>query len=197
WLENSLAAFFFKNDFFDYYQVHGWTAYAVQQLTPLVQLSAGFRDDEYRSLRNHTDWALFGGDGFRLNPSVDAGRMRSFVFAFEGGRVGGLDYLPAGIAFRTEVELGRGLGSDFAFNRYLGEVRGYLPVGRFSSLSLRLRAGLADGDFVPIQKQFTLGGVGSVRAYPQNAFFGTRMLLGNVEYAFDEVDLFDGWIGDL
>lgn len=211
WIENSLAAFFFKNDFFDYYEVEGWTGYAVQQLTPYAQLSAGFRSDEYRSLAKNTSWAVFGGDGFRLNPAVDEGQMYSFAFALEGGRIRGLDYLPRGVAFRTEVELGQGLGGDFSFNRYLGDVRTYLPLTRYSAFSFRLRGGVVEGDAVPVQKAFTLGGVGSVRGYPQNAFFGTRMLLGNVEYAVNEVSIFDdvldgiqlfgfadaGWVNDM
>ncbi len=209
WLENSLAAFLFKYDFFDYYEIQGWTVYAVQQLSPYTQLSAGFRHDDYRSLDRNTNWALFGGDPFRVNPWIDEGDMRSVVLAFEGGRVRGIDYLPRGIAFRTEAEFGRGMGGDFAFNRYLGDVRVYLPATHRSAVSLRLRGGLLDGGDLPIQKYFTLGGVGSVRAYPQNAFLGTRMLLANVEYAtqdFSLVDVIDdvqflgfadaGWVND-
>ena len=60
-----------------------------------------------------------------------------------------------------------------------------------------MRGGTAFGGDVPFQKGFTLGGVGSVRAYPQNAFAGTRVLLGNVEYAFEDVSLFDDVVDDL
>jgi gas vesicle protein len=196
WLENSLAAFLFENDFFDYHEVEGFTFYAVQRITPYVQLSAGYRDEDYRSLEKVTGWSLFDGDGFALNPPIDEGEMRSFVFAFEGGRVVGLHSLPRGVAFRFEAELGDGLGGDFAFNYYLGDARLYVPITRFSSLGLRLRGGLTSGDFVPLQKQFTLGGIGSVRAYAQNSFPGTRMLLGNAEYIVDDIDLLDDWLDD-
>lgn len=197
WLENSLAAFLFKNDFFDYYEVQGWTLYAVQQLTPYAQFSAGYRSDDYSSLDRNTNWALFGGDDFRDNPAIDDGEMRSFVFAFEGGRIGDMDYLPRGLAFRTEAEFGKGLGGDFSFNRFLGDVRAYVPTSYHSTLSLRLRGGYLDGDNAPIQKHFTIGGLGSVRGYPQNLFFGTRTLLGNVEFAFDDVSLFDEILDDV
>ncbi|MCH8961121.1 MAG: BamA/TamA family outer membrane protein [Bacteroidetes bacterium] len=196
WLENSLAAFFFENDFFDYHEVEGWTLYAVQRITPYVQMSAGYRDEDYRSLRKHTGWSLFDGDGFASNPPIDEGQMQSFVFAVEGGRVRGLHSLPSGAAFRFEAEIGEGLGGDFAFNRYVGDARFYIPITPFSSLGLRLRGGLTTGDFVPLQKQFTLGGIGSVRAYDQNSFPGTRMLLGNVEYIVDDIDLL-GFADDL
>lgn len=196
WIENSLAAFFFKNDFFDYYQVEGWTVYGIQQLSTYAQLSAGYRADTYSSLTRNTSWALFGGEGFRPNPAVEEGRMHSLVFAFEGGRVEGLEYLPSGAAFRAEVEIGDGLGGDFSFNRYVADGRAYLPVSRHSTLALRLRGGLATGT-PPIQKLFDIGGVGTVRAYPQNAFYGSRMLLGNVEYAFEDVQLFDELVDDV
>ncbi len=123
--------------------------------------------------------------------------MQSILFAFEGGRVESLSDLPRGAAFRLEAEFGDGLGGGFAFNRYVADGRLYLPLSYASSLGLRLRGGLATGDFVPLQKIFTLGGIGSVRAYPQNAFPGTRMLLGNAEYVLGDValldDLFDGF----
>ncbi len=197
WLENSLAAFFFENDFFDYYEAEGWTVYAVQRLTPYAQLSAGYRQEEYRTLTKETGWSLFAGDGFPDNPPIDEDRMQSILFAFEGGRVESLSDLPRGAAFRLEAEFGDGLGGGFAFNRYVADGRLYLPLSYASSLGLRLRGGLATGDFVPLQKIFTLGGIGSVRAYPQNAFPGTRMLLGNAEYVLGDValldDLFDGF----
>ncbi len=209
WGENTAAAFFFNQDYFDYFETEGWTLYAVAHLTPFVQMSAGFRRDAYRSLDRRTSWSLFGGDGFRENPAVREGDMNSFVLAFEGGRVHDFDERPRGAAFRLEAELGEGLGGDFSFNRYTADVRAYAPFGG-AGLNVRLRGGLTTGD-APIQKTFTLGGVGSVRAYPQNVFPGTRMLLANVELAFyegtplneilwDDLQLFGlfdaGWVND-
>ncbi len=191
WLENSLAAFFFENDFFDYHQVEGWTLYAVQRISPYLQVSAGYRDEDYQSLDKNTGWSLFKGDGFFENPLIDEGDMNSFVFALEGGRVAGLHSLPRGAAFRVEAEFSDGLGSDFAFNRYIADGRVYLPVTSFSSLGLRMRGGLTTGDFIPLQKQFTIGGIGTARGYTQNSIIGTRMLLANAEYVVDDVDFFD------
>ena len=197
WLENSLAAFFFENDFFDYYEVEGWTFYAVQRISPYIQFSAGYRDEIYRTLDKNTGWSLFKGDGFAENPAIDDGDLNSLIFALEGGRVRGLHSLPRGIAFRAEVEISDGIGGDFAFNRYIGDARAYIPVTEFSSLGLRLRGGVTTGDFIPLQKQFTIGGIGSVRGYIQNSFLGSRMLLGNVEYIVDGIDLFDDLFDDI
>ena len=197
WLENSLAAFLFENDFFNYHEVEGFTLYAVQRITPYLQMSAGYREDEYRSLEKVTGWSLFDGDGFPLNPPIDEGDMQTFVFSIEGGRVRGLHSLPSGAVFRFEAEIGEGIGGDFDFSRYVGDARFYIPITPFSSLGMRLRGGLTTGDFVPVQKHFTLGGIGSVRAYDQNSFPGTRMLLGNVEYIVDDVDLLDDVFDDI
>ena len=195
WIENSLAAFFFENDFFDYYQVEGWTFYGVQRLTPYAQLSAGYRSEEYSSLERNTRWSVFGGNGFRFNPPVDEARINAFVIALEGGRVYGYRTIPRGTAFRAEVELA-GLGGDFTYTRYLADARFYIPTTRHSSYGFRLRGGLVNGD-VPLQKEFVLGGIGSVRGYPQNAFAGTKMLLANVEYVVDNLSLFDDLFEDL
>ncbi|MFQ5572181.1 MAG: DUF5686 family protein [Rhodothermales bacterium] len=196
WLENSLAALTFENDFFDYYDVEGWTLYAVQRITPFIQVSAGYRQDDYRSMEKETSWSLFDGNGFPFNPPIDEGRMQSFIFTAEGGSVQGLHSLPNGAVFRLEAEIGKSIGGDFSFNRYIADARVYLPLSYFSSLGLRLRGGLATGDFVPLQKEFSLGGIGSVRAYPQNGFAGTRMLLGNAEYIIDDISIFNGWFDD-
>lgn len=196
WLENSLGGFLFENDFFDYYETEGWTFYGVQRLTPFAQVSAGYRTEEHRSLERNTFYSVFQSGTFRENIVADEGRMASAVFTLEGGRVRGLQSLPRGVAFRAEAELGQGLGGDFSFNRYTGDVRTYMPLNRFSSLSLRLRGGLATGD-VPLQKQYTIGGQGSLRGYPQNALFGERLVLANAEYTVAEVDLLDDLFDDL
>lgn len=190
WAENSAAAFLFKTDFFDYFQTEGYTLYSVARLTPALQATIAYRSDDYTSLRRNASWSLFGGDDFRFNPGVREGRMQSMVLAIDGGQIRGLRWIPSGVAFRAEAELGDGLGGDFAFNRYQGDVRAYLRPSRDTGLALRVRGATSDGD-VPVQKRFTLGGAGSLRAYPQNAFRGSRMLLANAEVTLYDVRLLD------
>jgi hypothetical protein len=193
WSENSLGAFFFENDFFDYYETEGWTVYSAARLSPYVQLTGGYRAEDHRSLVNETGWSFFG-DGendFRFNPGIEAGRMQSVVLSLDGGHIQDTGHRPRGAGVRLEAELGKGMGGDFSFNRYVADARVYTRLGRYNGLSLRLRGGYADGNGLPVQRGFTLGGIGSVRGYPQNAFLGTRMLVGNVEYALYEADLFD------
>lgn len=196
WVENSLAAALFKTDFFDYHETEGWTLYTVMRVTPYVQFSAGYRSDAWRSLSRNVSWSLFGGDGFRVNPGVVEGDMRSLVFAVEGGKVVSLSRHPRGVVFRAEAEVGQGLGGDFDFSRYVGDVRGYARLSRVSGFSLRMRGGFTEGS-VPVQKAFTLGGVGTMRAYPQNLYRGTRMLLANAELALHEPEIMDWLLDDM
>ena len=196
WAENTLAASLFRTDFFDYFETDGWTAYVVGRVTPWIQFSGAYREDTYRSLSNNTSWSLFGGDSFRANPGIDEGEMKSLVFALEGGRIMNYRHNPAGFTFRAEAEIGKDFGGDFRFNRYMADVRTYIRISRYDGLSLRLRGGTSEGN-LPLQKSFTLGGVGSVRAYPQNVFLGSRMVLANVEYNMYNPGILDGLFDDL
>lgn len=196
WSENTIGAFLFNYDSFDYYEAQGWTAYSAARITPYFQLSAGFRSDEYRTITRETGWSLFGGDNFRFNPPATEGRMQSMVLVAEGGSVSRFHSLPSGAVFRVEAEIGDGLGGDFAFNRLVADGRAYVRTSRRTSLALRLRGGTTSGT-VPLQKAFSLGGVGSVRGYPQNAFFGEKMALGNAEYSISDVRLFGDLFDDM
>lgn len=197
WVENTVASFFFSYDFFDYYETEGWTLYTIGKISPYVQLSAGFRSEDHATLARNTGWSLFGGENFRFNPGIEEGRMRSLVFALEGGSVSRFHTRPSGAVYRFEMEIGKGVGGDFAFNRFVADGRAYIRTTRRTTLSLRLRGGTASGESVPLQKMFSLGGIGSVRGYPQNAFRGESMLLGNVEYAISDFEIFGDWLGGL
>ncbi len=188
WTENSLAAIFFKNDFFDYWETEGYQLYASARLTPLAQVSVAYRSDEYRTLAQNTTWSLFGGDDFRTNPAIVEGDMESVVVAVEGGRLHALKWRPRGLAFRAEAEFGEGLGGDFDFSRFVGDVRGYARLSSATGASIRLRGGTTSGS-IPFQKAFSIGGNGSVRAYPQNAFVGDRMALLNAEVEFYDASI--------
>ncbi|MDQ7039928.1 MAG: DUF5686 family protein [Rhodothermus sp.] len=193
-LENTLAAFFFGNDFYAlYYETEGWQLYAVQRLTRYAQLGLGFRAEDHRALPQKTRWALFDRQATDFNLPAREGRRQVLVLTLDAGRILAYKALPSGWALRLQAELGRRLGGDFSYNRYVADGRLYLPMGRYSRLNLRLRGGWADNT-APIQQQFFLGGIGSVRGYAQNAYVGTRMLLGNAELVIQGVSLIPGHV---
>ena len=195
WVENTTAALLFEYDYFDYFQVEGFSVYAIQRLSPYVQFSAGYRSEDYRSLTTRAEWSLFEAGDFRINPAIDETRLNSIVATLEGGQLSGMYSVPRGVAFRFDGEISDGLDNTFNFQRYLGDVRFYIPTGYKSSFGMRFRGGYAT-DNTPLQKLFTLGGIGSVRAYPQNIFVGTEMLLANVEYTIASVSPFDDIFDD-
>jgi hypothetical protein len=187
WTENSLASFFFKNDFFDYYEVQGVSAYGAWRAAPGAKLSLTYRSEAYHHLERETGWALFGGS-FRRNPLIEEGRMHS-VTATLAGRTPQRSWR-RGLAYRLSSELGRGLGGDFSFNRYVASGRVATPLSARNALDVKLRGGWTTAG-APTQKRFTLGGVGSVRGYPQNAYAGTRMIAANAAVAYNDPN----WLG--
>lgn len=195
-VENTLAAFFFGHDFYHlYYEVEGWQLYAVQRLTRYSQLGVGFRAEAHRALSRQTRWSLFKREAFLPNLPAEEGREHALLLSLDAGRVVNYRALPSGWAVRLLAEWSRGLGGDLRFVRYLGDARLYLFTGHYSRLNLRLR-GIWTSDNAPLQKHVTLGGIGSVRGYAQNAFSGTRMVLGNVEWTMQGVSLIPGRVID-
>jgi hypothetical protein len=196
YLENSLGGIGLRYDFFDYYEAEGLSLYAVQGLSRTVRLTAGFRAEEHRPLRSNTNWSLFDAGTFRPNPQAEAGRLHAGFVSLEGGRIRNYDDLPTGAAFRAAATIGTAFGGDLDVNRYEVDGRAFLPLSPTTRLGLRLRGGYATSE-APRQTQFTLGGIGSVRSYDQNARRGTRMLLGNVEYIIDGATLDSDFLDDL
>jgi hypothetical protein len=194
--ENSLGGLGFEYDFFDYYEAEGLSLYAVQALPHTLRLTAGFRAEEHRTLAKNTSWSLFDAGTFRSNPAAEEGRLQAGFASLEGGRIQDRDDLPTGGAFRIAATLGSAFGGDLAGNRYEVDGRAFLPLAPDTRLGLRLRGGYATSD-TPVQTQFTLGGIGSVRNYDQNARRGPRMLLGSAEYIIDGAPLDDDFLDDL
>lgn len=207
YLENSLGGLIFGHDFFNYYQARGLTLYGIQDLPNTVRLTAGLRTELHDGLENRTGWSIFDGDGFGENPLATEGRATAAILSVDAGRVRDLDGMPTGGALRVTAELARDLGleddwldtdptADLRYNRYTADGRVYLPTSEYTRLSLRLRGGYATSG-TPIQKQFFLGGIGSVRGYGQNAFVGTRSLLGNAEFLIDGATITDDVFSDV
>jgi len=196
YLENSLAALGFEHDFFDYYEAEGLSLYAVQEFPHSLRLKGGIRVEDHRSLPVQTRWSVFEGGGFRSNPAIDEGRLQALFAELTGGSIRDRSDLPTGSAFRVATTVADGLGGDFAFSRFEADGRLFFPLTRDTRLGLRMRGGYATGR-APRQAQFTIGGIGSLRSYDQNAFRGTRALLGNAEYIIDGATVFDNLLDDL
>lgn len=186
--ENNITAFFAEYDFLDYYEITGFNTYLAAQIGSFSEISVAYRSDSYTSLEKNTGWSLFDGPGYRRNPLIDDLDLRSFSARLQTGRVASLYGLPHGWALQGEAEFGDGLGGDVDYQRYLGDARLYISPGHVYGLALRLRGAYATDD-APLQRQFTAGGLGTVRSYVQNGQIGTRLAVANAEFAVDDVDL--------
>lgn len=182
--ENSAAAFFFNEDFRDYYRRSGASFHLTNTLAKRLTLEIVYLLDEHESLERTTNWSLFGGDKkFRDNPLADKGTVHGLT-----ARIGydtRDDFMEPTSGFLAEALYEKGgdeFGGDHDFQRFLMDFRRYLLLSRFENIDLRLRVGTASGA-LPAQLAFDLGGIGSLRGYKFKEFHDfDRLVLGNVEY---------------
>ena len=197
-VENSAAAFFFREDFMDYYRLTGTSFHLNTHLYRRLTVELAYLLDEHESLERTTNWSLFGGDKkFRDNPPVMEGEVRSLLIRL--GYDTRDDFMePAGgfLIEATYEKAGDGLGGTLDFERLLVDVRRYIYLTRYENIDLRLRAGSSAGD-LPVQMAFDLGGLGSLRGYKHKEFRDfNRMILGNLEYRIGVGRLSSGRLED-
>lgn len=120
--------------------------------------------------------ALDSGHRLRPNPVADRIDQIGITLVVRGGR----SENPAGSALEQELEVHAEAG-DMRFVRPLWSVRGQLPVERLGS-RLRLHA-LAGGTLgeLPAQREWRLGGAGTVRGHDPASLQGDALLLGRAE----------------
>lgn len=92
------------------------------------------------------------------------------------------------IALTTDFSL-RALGSDFGFAKYAVDYQQYIPLGKGTTVVGRLFYGASSGT-LPVQEQYVLGGLGTVRAFAAGRFRADSMVVANVEYRFPFSALF-------
>lgn len=199
--ENALAASMIKEDFYDYFRRFGAGVYIAQNITSHLELRAGYYKERYESLQKNTNWSLFGGDKhFRSNPAIDAGKSVAYKASLTLDTRDRMDAPGRGWYIQAHAIWSRPeYGSAFDFDRYLFDIRRYIPIGAHENLNLRMLAGSARGD-LPRQHLFFLGGISSLRAHDFKELEGDRMLLANIEYALgpNNQKLHDNWLlGDL
>ncbi len=211
--ENTAAAFFHREDYRDYYQRAGFSAHtAWYTKTPALttMINAEYRYDEYTSLSKNTNWSLFRNkNGFRQNPMVNEGTMRSIVLSGGLSTVEHKRRSTTGWNAFANIEFGRHKWDDVMiaqwpsqgdinFTRTVVDVRRYQPLSKYDNLNMRVRFGAYKGYYLE-QKGFELGGVNTLPAFGFKEFAGNRMVLANAEYAlngsvFDDVDFWPGFL---
>ena len=186
-LEASLATFVLHEDQRDYFEREGWGVYA--RFNPLrspLNISAGYWDEDHTSKGVRDPWTLFGDGGWRQQPLVGEGRLRSLVGQVELDRRNNKQFPSSGVYFSGSLTHGldgtlavpswggESLTLDQAprqldqnFNAGLLDLRLYRRVGVDATLALRGVAGgsLDDNQGLPPQFQHALGGAGTLPGY--------------------------------
>jgi hypothetical protein len=202
-VEQSLVAFTFRNTFRDYYRRKGWQVYAAVRPFANHEWLAAWRDESHAALVNETGYGLFRDDhAFRNNATAQGGDLRAVVLGYTFDTRGLLHESPGerfrrhqlddlfgsfaerdhGVRIEWRSELApSALEHDFDFSRHIVNARTWIQTSPSRLLSGRLIAGLSNGTLPP-QRQFGLGGIGSVHGYAFKEAAGERMLLLNGEF---------------
>jgi outer membrane protein assembly factor BamA len=190
------------NIFEDYHRRRGHQAYAFARATSRFQIGAAWRSDEYRTLTARADNQFLFSNRRTDNAPITDGRLRSVIgtarwawktdlfTSWSEERESLLMRNLYGTAFEREQQARveatlevatAGLGSDFAFRRFIGHARAAHVFSPRRALLLRGLVGVSSGD-VPLQRLFYLGGIGTLRGFARKQFQGDQMLLGTAEY---------------
>ena len=178
--EQLLTAFLYGGDFRDYYLRAGSEiSLRWQPETFLHSLKLTVINEDHESLSKTTDWSLFRWTSDKEeNTPITPGQMRSIALRYDFDS----RFENEGWYNTFAVEHGNSaVGSDFDFTRFELHSRRYQPIGDWNMLDLRLKVGLSAKE-VPVQRQFILGGPGSLRGYDLYEFAGNQGILLNLEY---------------
>lgn len=201
-VEQTVAALGFKNTFRDYYRRRGAQLFGVFRPGDNNEFSAMARWDRHEPLPNTTNYSFFRDDAvFRPNPLVRDRHVNAFVFGYTFdtrpmSRAGSaatysrhLKDSLFGTGVRQEPGLrlewtsevaGRALEGDAKFDRHILNARGYLQLGSRSLFAARGLFGWSNDP--PLERQFAIGGIGTVHGYSFKEAAGSGLTLINAEY---------------
>ncbi len=184
-VENSLALLFGRQDYRDYFEREGLGAYVAWRVPDFSTVSVHARNDDYRSLPlwRGTRSFFMRDRVLRDNPQIDEGQVHAVMLRLE--RLAHRTHRTrAGLYHWIELErAGDRLGGDFRYDRALADVRSVVRLSPATTLVLRAVGGTTTAGALPVQKQFTAGGVDGLRAHAFAQYRGDQMLLGQAEYS--------------
>ena len=191
--ENSFAAAFLKEDFYDFYWKRGFSGKIGISYADEISAGVGYTAAKISNLKRTASKALFGGKkNFRENWST----VLYDTEALEG-MDGDLRELTYNITYDTRdyeedpesgiytnLSYSQALDSDssnFEYETVDAELKYYLPLATDQTLFFRMRAGYSDDD-LPLFRRYFVGGIGSLRGYEYKEFQGNRYVLVNADY---------------
>ncbi len=189
-IENSLGSFLFKEDFRNYYETRGFRFSFDMELDFFHKITIAYTDQDLRSLKAESPFTLFGwAKEFRTNPSIREGTERSLLFEWMYDSRDNMRFPRRGwynaVSFEASPD---GFHGDYSYRLFTAHMRRYNMIFGNHGINFRFSLGLDGGD-PPAHRLFTLGGVGTLRGYPDVSDSGANFVLGNVEYRFPVVGL--------
>ena len=153
--------------------------------------------EEHESLRNAMNfhlrnWSADPLSAGRENSPIHAGSMRSISLKYDFDDRGNTD-LEYDYEDRENENIhewyntflvehaSSAIGSDFDFTRFQMHLRHYYSIGE-DRIAARLKVGVSTAP-LPYQRQFVMGGIGTLRGYSLYEFSGNHGFLFNLEYA--------------
>jgi hypothetical protein len=183
-VEIGLASFFLHRDYRDYYNRHGGSGYVRLSLTHGVDLTASLSDERWAQRKTFDPFTLFrNGQDWRPNPDMDEGRFHIANGTLHIDTRSDPEDPRSGWNIVADYEHGSGqttlLGPtspgvrDPDTDNATRYARGFLDVRRYNrvspegQLNFRMVAGgWLNGDELPLQRRFSLGGPGALDGYP-------------------------------
>lgn len=205
--ENDFTAFFFKEDYRDYFTRNGTTLHARLDLPLYSSLKFEYLDDRYRSLEQQAEWSMFrGSKSFRPNPPIDDGDMNSIIASYTLDTVDSDECVPNGALVRLAVEkAGDRVGGNFDFTAVMLDARNYAKLSPYQFLRYHFELNSRTQGTLPLQREYYVGGVGTLRGHNYKELTGDQMILGSIEYGayaskkvglYVFVDSGKAWYGD-
>ena len=175
---------FWALGFHNYYLSEGVeTSFRWEPVAPTHSLKLTMRAESHKSLEKTTDWQ-FGDWGSEseaeANPPIDDGRLRSGTLRYD---LNARQSRNLGWHNTLLIEHSNpAVGSDFDFTRFQLQLR-YAASRGDDIIRTRLVLGAAT-NALPIQRQFIIGGRGTLSGYPLYALSGDHVALLNLEYFY-------------
>jgi outer membrane protein assembly factor BamA len=182
-VEVGLASFFLHRDYRDYYNRHGGSGYVRLSLTRDMDLTASLSDERWASRQTLDPYTLFrNSQEWRPNPGMDEGRFHVANGTLRIDTRSDEDDPRSGWHIVADYERGTGRTTFFApttpgirdadTDGITTYTRGFLDLRRYnqfspeSQINFRVVAGgWLNGDELPLQRRFSLGGPGTLGGY--------------------------------
>ena len=182
-VEVGLASFFLHRDYRDYYNRHGGSGYVRFSLLRDVDLTASLSDERWAARQTLDPYTLFrNSQSWRPNPELDEGRFHIANGTLRIDTRSDEDDPRSGWHIVADYERGTGRTTIFApttpgvrdadSDGITTYARGFLDLRRYNQLSPEsqvnfrvVAGGWLNGDELPLQRRFSLGGPGTLGGY--------------------------------